>query len=59
MEHNKATKNKFLDLLMYKVYTDGNIITDEEDSQIRTSFKLQMKWAKNRNTLPKRIKDML
>ena len=56
MKNNKETTTKFLDLLMYKVYTNGNIITDEEDDRLRRSFKLQIHWNKNRNDLPKRIK---
>lgn len=59
MKNNKETTTKFLDLLMYKVYTHGNIITEEEDEKIRRSFKLQIHWNKNRNDLPKRIKEML
>lgn len=59
MEYNKETTTKFLDLLMYKFYTHGNIVTEEEDRQVRTNFRLQMKWNKNRSDLPKRIKDML
>ena len=59
MENNKETTTNFLDLLMYKVYTDGNIITEDEDLQMRTNFKLQIHWNKYRNDLPKRIKDKL
>lgn len=59
MEYNKVTKDKFLDLLMYKFYTNGNIVTEKEDEQVRTNFRLQMRWMKHRSTLPKRIKDML
>lgn len=59
MENNKVTKEKFLDLLMYKFYTQGNIVTEKEDEQVRTKFRLQMSWTKNRSVLPKRIKDML
>lgn len=59
MENNKVTKEKFLDLLMYKFYTQGNIVTEEEDAQVRLKFRLQMNWTKTRSVLPKRIKDML
>lgn len=59
MGYNKATKEKFLDLLMYKFYTDGNIITDEEDNQIRVNFRLQMNWSRHRGDLPKRVREML
>ena len=59
MKNNKETTTNFLDLLMYKVYTNGNIITDEEDERMRRNFKFQIHWNKNRNDLPKRIKEML
>jgi hypothetical protein len=59
MENNKATKEKFLDLLMYKYYTHGNIVTEEQDQQVRTNFRLQMNWTRHRGDLPKRVKDML
>ena len=59
MENNKVTKEKFLEQLMFKFYTEGNMVSDEEDEQVRLKFRLQMNWTKNRSVLPKRIKDML
>lgn len=59
MENNKVTKEKFLEQLMFKFYTEGNMVSDEEDAQVRLKFRLQMNWTKNRSVLPKRIKDML
>jgi len=59
MSDNKEVRTKFLDLLMYKFHTDGNIVTDKQRVSVITSFRLQMQWNKTRSNLPKKLKKLL
>jgi len=56
MENYKVIEENFLDLLMYKFYTQGNIVSDKEEEQVRRKFKIQLKWAIKKGYLKSIIK---